>query len=128
MVVFVLRSTLPRTQCLLRGRGRGNCAPLIGGREPEETELDAVIRLLGGLPIERIYAVGGLTMRLSPEAANVFVAWLEPETPGEDYDVEQWVPLADAPGWLRPGPLHDAAREVLQGFVRRAPDEALRLV
>lgn len=127
VVVFVLRSALPRTQCLLRGTERGRCEPISGERRPEETELQAVIRLLAGLPIGRLYALGGLSMRLSPAAANVFVAWLEAETPGEEYDAERWVPLTDAPGWLRPGPLHDAAREVLRGFVGRSPDEALRI-
>ena len=123
VLLFVLRRALPRTQCLVSEQESGALEPLVVTVSPDQSESQAVREALAPLPAARVYAVGCAPVPRSTASANVFVAILDEEASA---DPSGWCTLADTVHRFSTPALRSAGRAVLERFVLRAPDEALR--
>lgn len=140
--VYALRRSGFVTEVLLLGHedaaGEERWEPVSGAVAPEESELAAAVRGLSdgtGLRPERFYATGIYAEARDDAPAagrvGVFVAFLGDEArvePGAGHDRHAWIPLDRAAERLADGGERAALGAVRDRFVKRPPDESLRVL
>lgn len=148
IAVYVLRKHVTQTEVLLlraagapdpRGGSTGaGWRPVAGDIRTHETEAQAALRETvegTGLEPERLYAAPFRSENREPDQGpvgriGIFVAYVDAEAMprvGADEAETCWLPLGEA-GPLLARPVHrDALAEIATRFVKRPPDEALRI-
>jgi ADP-ribose pyrophosphatase YjhB (NUDIX family) len=139
VTVFVLRRTRRQETELLLHRAAADAAdvwsPVTAAVAAAEREADAAYRAVvtgTGLDPSRLYAAGPLALDPSaPRRGGVFVAFVDAaaevstDTPGDEL---AWQPLRSAGERLAHTRDRSDAERVHDRFVRRPPDEALRIL
>jgi 8-oxo-dGTP pyrophosphatase MutT (NUDIX family) len=144
VAIFVLRRTARHeTEVLLlrRARGglRGQWSPVAGALEPEEREAEAALRELAeetSLDPDRLYAVPFSGRADDPDLGatgriGLFVAWMDGDAEirlDAENDRFEWCPLREAETRLPLAEQRRVLSRVAAEFVRRPPDESLRIV
>jgi ADP-ribose pyrophosphatase YjhB (NUDIX family) len=140
--VYALRRSGFVTEVLLLGRedagGAERWQPVSGAVASDESELAAAVRGLAdgtGLSPERFYATGiyaeTAADATAPGRVGVFVAFV-PEgarvEPASPHDRHVWLPLERAGERLGEAGEREALGAVRERFVKRPPDESLRVL
>lgn len=138
IAVYVLRKHVTETEVLLLRAGHSGWSPVAGAIRSHETEAQAALRETveeTGLEPQRLYAAPFRSENREPEHGpvgriGVFVAYVDTDAaPGVDADEARarWLPFAEATTLLARSLHRDALSEVATRFVKRPPDEALRV-
>jgi dATP pyrophosphohydrolase len=142
VAVFALRRLAHRTQVLLLRRAagtfEGQWCPVAGSLRDGEPEAQAALRELReetALEPGRLYATTIAAENTDPALGRtgrigVFVAFVSAEDEvrlDEEHNAHEWLALPQAAERLPLDAQRRALASVREEFVRRAPDEALRL-
>lgn len=139
VAVYVLRKHTTETEVLLlRRAGQSGWRPVAGDIRSHETEAQAALRETvegTGLEPERLYAASFRGENREPEHGpvgriGIFVGYVDasaaPRIDAEEAET-RWLSFAEA-GSLLARPVHrEALAEIATRFVKRPPDEALRI-